>query len=65
MKRTPLLAAVAFASVMISSCNQGTTGLPIPKDATVVVHINAASLTKKLSWKEIQATDWFKERSSY
>jgi hypothetical protein len=61
MKRTPLLAAVAFASVMISSCNQGTTGLPIPKDATVVVHINAASLTKKLTWKEIQETDWFKE----
>lgn len=33
----------------------------IPKDAAVVIHINSSSLSSKLSWKDIQATNWFKE----
>lgn len=33
----------------------------IPKDAAIVVHINSSSLSSKLSWKDIQATNWFKE----
>ncbi|HEY0066780.1 MAG TPA: DUF4836 family protein, partial [Flavisolibacter sp.] len=33
----------------------------IPKDAAIAVHINSSSLSSKLSWKDIQATNWFKE----
>lgn len=62
MKRISFLTAIAFTLVIFVSCkNSGTTGLPIPKDAAIVVHINASSLRSKLSWKEIQATRWFKE----
>lgn len=60
MKRTPILIAAAFAAFLVS-CKNSTTGLPVPKDAAIVVHINASSLTSKLSWKEIQSTEWFKE----
>jgi hypothetical protein len=64
MKFRPILTAVAFASVVFVSCkNSGTSGLPIPKDAAVVVHINSSSLTSKLSWKEIRETNWFREMS--
>ncbi len=62
MKRTPLLTAVAAAMVFIVSCkNNAKTDLNIPKDASVVVHINSSSLSTKLSWEEIKATNWFKE----
>jgi hypothetical protein len=33
----------------------------IPKDAAFVIHVNSSSLSSKLSWKDIQATNWFKE----
>lgn len=59
MKLTPILIAVIIAAFFIS-CKNSTTSLPVPKDAFVVVHINASSLNSKLSWKEIQATEWFK-----
>lgn len=36
-------------------------GLLVPKDAGVVVHVNSASLSSKLSWEEISQTDWFKD----
>ena len=46
------------------SCNKADkTGLLVPKDAGVVIHINSASLSSKLSWDEISQTDWFKELS--
>ena len=60
MNRTPILIAAAIAMFFVS-CKNSSTGLPVPKDAAVVVHINASSLSSKLSWKEIQATEWFKE----
>jgi hypothetical protein len=61
MKLLPILAAAASAVLLLASCKNGTTGLPIPKDAEIVVHINASSLTSKLSWKDIQQTNWFRE----
>src|SRR5437868_3406080 len=62
MKRTPILIAVALATIFFVSCkNSGTTGLPIPKDAAMVLHINTSSLSSKLTWKEIQETNWFKD----
>jgi hypothetical protein len=62
MKRTPLLIAVAIASVGFFACkNSGTSGLPVPKDAAMVLHVNASSLQSKLSWDEIRQTDWFRD----
>ena len=56
----PLL--IAAMMVMIYSCGRSDkSGIAIPKDASVVVHINASSLSKKLPWEEIRQTNWFKE----
>jgi hypothetical protein len=63
MKIIPFLTAAALASVALVSCKNATTGLPIPKDASMVVHINASSLSRKLSWKEISSTEWFQAMS--
>lgn len=64
MKRSPLLIAVAIAAVCFVSCKNGSTGLPIPKDAAMVLHINTSSITSKLSWNDIKGTNWFKEASA-
>lgn len=63
MKRTPILAAAVLAATLflVSCKNSGTSGLPIPKDAAMVLHVNTSSLTSKLSWEEIKSTDWFRE----
>jgi Domain of unknown function (DUF4836) len=64
MRRIPFLIAAAFAaSLLFSSCKNKTTGLAIPKDAVMVLHVNTSSLTSKLSWNEIKASNWFKEMS--
>ena len=65
MKRTLLLLTLSFAVLLLAiSCNKADkTGLLVPKDAGVVIHINSASLSSKLSWDEISQTDWFKELS--
>ncbi len=61
-----LLTAIFFvASLFFVSCkNSGTANLAIPKDAAMIIHIDAKSLTSKLTWKEIQESQWFKEMSS-
>src|SRR4030095_1515483 len=63
MKRTFYL--IALSTLLLSllfSCNKADkTGLLVPKDAGVVVHINSESLSSKLSWAEISQTDWFKD----
>lgn len=48
--------------IILASCGskKDKTGLLVPKDAAIVVHVNASSLSSKLSWKEIQASAWFK-----
>lgn len=63
MKRKPFLTAVAFATVIFMSCdsNKSTGGLPVPKDAAMVLHVNTNSLTSKLSWEELKGTTWFRE----
>ena len=46
----------------IVSCNHtDKTGIVVPKDAAIAVHINAPSLTSKVSWQEIQQNEWFKK----
>ena len=65
MKLKLLTATVFVATLFFVSCkNSGTANLAIPKDAAMIVHIDAKSLTSKLTWKEIQGSEWFKEMSS-
>jgi hypothetical protein len=46
----------------IVSCNHtDKSGIVVPKDAALAVHINAPSLTSKVSWQEIQQNEWFKK----
>jgi hypothetical protein len=63
MKRTFYF--LTLSTVLLSllfSCNKADkTGLLVPKDAGIVVHINSGSLSSKLSWEEISQTDWFKD----
>ena len=63
MKRTLLLLTLSSLLILLAlSCNKADkTGLLVPKDAGVVIHINSPSLSSKLSWEEISQTDWFKE----
>jgi hypothetical protein len=61
MKRLSILTA-ALAALFFVSCNSGTTGMPVPKDAAIVVHIDGASLGKKIDWKtDVKASEWFKD----
>ena len=62
MQRKSLLVILATAVVLIVSCGRADkSAIAVPKDAAVVVHINSSSLSSKLTWKEIQQTNWFKE----
>ncbi|MEI9908579.1 MAG: DUF4836 family protein [Bacteroidota bacterium] len=65
MKRNSLLILLSAAVMLFASCGNkgGKSGLLVPKDAAIVVHINSASLSSKLSWEEISQTNWFKEMS--
>jgi len=46
----------------IVSCSRtDKSGIVVPKDAALAVHINAPSLTSKVSWQEIQQNEWFKK----
>ncbi|MBZ4188803.1 DUF4836 family protein [Niabella beijingensis] len=48
--------------LFFAACNKGgKTGLLVPKDAGLVVHIDLASLSSKLTWAEIKQTAWFTE----
>jgi len=63
MKRLSFVLFMALSgSLLIQSCKQGDkSNTPVPKDAVVVMHINNTSLSTKLSWQEIKATNWFKD----
>ncbi len=63
MKKNMLMYALcATLAVVAISCGRNDPSRPaVPKDASVVVHINAGALTKKLSWDEIKQTNWFRE----
>lgn len=65
MKRVSFLLTFSlFVLLLVVSCKKGDkTGLLIPEDAGVVVHINSPSLSSKLSWEEISQTEWFQEIS--
>jgi len=65
MKRVSLLLTLSLSVLLlVVSCKKGDkTGLLIPEDAGLVVHINSPSLSSKLSWEEISQTEWFQELS--
>jgi len=53
------LLTIGLVAFMISSCGNKSADLLIPKDAALVIHINANSLGSKLSWNDIKNTEWF------
>ncbi|HEX7905010.1 MAG TPA: DUF4836 family protein [Chitinophagaceae bacterium] len=60
-----LLTLLGVVLFLVPSCGKkgGSTGLLVPDDAAIVVHINNASLSSKLSWAEIQQSNWYRELS--
>jgi hypothetical protein len=64
MRRNSLLILSALA-ILFAACGNkgGKSGLLVPKDAAMVVHINSSSLSSKLTWEEIRQTNWFKQLS--
>jgi hypothetical protein len=54
------LLTFALLAIIISSCGGKKASLLIPENAGMVLHIDAASLSSKLSWEEIKNSDWFK-----
>lgn len=63
MKKTSLLFLLAAAVLFFQSCKHAaTSGLIIPKDASVVAYIDGSSLSSKLSWDEIKQSAWFKKQ---
>ena len=49
------------AAVFVSCGGADKHTIAVPKDVAFVFHINAPSLSSKLSWEEIKATSWFKD----
>ena len=61
MKQFSRLSIAVLVIIFITAGCKKTdkTGLYVPKNAAFVLHINSASLSSKLSWKEIKQTEWF------
>lgn len=66
MKNSTLLKLLMPALVLsILSCNQSDkSSNMIPADAGFVLHVNASSLSSKLSWSDIQQSSWFSDLNS-
>ncbi len=65
MKLKLLSLAAIFGVLVLASCSKsGKTGLLVPEDASIVVTINSQSLSEKITWQEIQASEWYKEIQS-
>jgi hypothetical protein len=54
------LLTFGLLALIISSCGGKKASMLIPENAGLIVHIDAASLSSKLSWDEIKNSDWFK-----
>lgn len=58
--KRPLALVALIMAILLVSCSQGgKTGLLVPKDASVVVHINLKSLSQKITWDELKSSKWF------
>ncbi len=60
MKRSPVLLLTLVLIVALSSC-KNKSGLFIPADAIVVMHVNPSSFSSKISWNEIKNSPWFQD----
>jgi hypothetical protein len=56
-----LIVLLIGTAVFVSCGGPDKHAIAVPKDAAIVFHINAPSLSSKLSWAEIQATNWYKD----
>lgn len=64
MKRYPIYLLMALAgSLLLFSCGN-KSNIPVPKDAVLVLQLNSASLSSKLTWKEIKEGELFKQASA-
>lgn len=62
MRNKILLLTSLLAVIIFTACNKGgKTGLLVPNDAAIVLHVDLSSLSSKLSWDEIKQTAWFAE----
>jgi hypothetical protein len=65
MRSSLKLTAIIALLVLFQSCKNGTTGLLIPKDASIVIDISGSSLNSKLNWDDIRKSNWFNDVSSH
>ena len=64
MKSLKLVLVFLCLVMIITSCSKtANQGRLIPMDATMVIVINAKSLSSKLSWDEIKQTSWYQAKS--
>ena len=62
MKYIKFTSLVGMVSILLFSCGKKSNmGRMIPKEATMVVDINAKSLLSKVSWEDIKKTYWYNE----
>ena len=61
MKKTSLLLLTGISFLLLTTAckDADKVGKLVPSDALFAVHINTNALSKKLSWEEIQNTEWF------
>ncbi|WP_245562158.1 DUF4836 family protein [Niabella aurantiaca] len=60
VKNKGLLLLSISLVLLITACNKGgKTGLLVPNDAGMVLHVDLTSLSSKLTWAEIKQTAWF------
>jgi len=63
MNYLKILSAITIASFLFISCkNSKSKELPVPKDASMVVYLDGASITSKADWKDLLQADWFRRQ---
>lgn len=62
MKYIKLIALLGLFSIIITSCSKKSDlGKMIPKEASVIIHLNSESILSKLSWEEIKQSYWYNQ----
>lgn len=63
MRYLKILSAIIIASFLFISCkNSKSKELPVPKDASMVIYLDGASITSKADWKDLLQADWFRRQ---
>ncbi len=61
IKSLATISVVGITAFFTSCKHADKSGILAPKDVAMLLHIDGASLSSKLSWQEIKETSWFKE----